>query len=112
MVVSVRAKSTHLGTALENLILFNGGAGRGIYVPGEVAMVSGARFVWLCSFEQVRGVGRCFIYILRGCRVWGMGDPYSVKQGVKPGHLQGNKFLPGLTVGQPTLRYHVGRGDG
>jgi hypothetical protein len=45
-----------------------GGGGDGIYAPGEVVRVSGTRFVWLCTTGQVRGVGRCFIYILRGCR--------------------------------------------
>lgn len=26
------------------------------------------RFLWPCTIGLVRGVGRCFIYILRGCR--------------------------------------------
>lgn len=42
----------HLGTALENLIQFNERAGRSIYVPGEVARVSGTRFVWLQTIHR------------------------------------------------------------
>lgn len=41
----------------------------GIYAPVQVARVSGARFVWLCTIGQGRGVERCFIYILQDCRV-------------------------------------------
>ena len=36
----------------------------GIY--GEVAKVSRARFVWLCSIGQGRGVGRYVFYIPKG----------------------------------------------
>ena len=88
--------------SFRELVQFNGG-GVGIYAPGEVTRISRARLVWVWTIGQVRGVGRCFIYILRGCRVWGMGDPYSVKQGVKPDNCQGNKFLLGLMVGKQAL---------
>lgn len=58
---------THLEAALENWFRLLGvGAGGGIYVTGEVTRVSGARFVWLCTIVQDRGVGRYFICILRG----------------------------------------------
>jgi hypothetical protein len=68
----------------------------GIYAPGEVAKVSGTRFVWLCSIDQGRGVGKCFFYILRDCKGWG---PYKFKQGVKPENCQGTRFVLGLMVG-------------
>jgi hypothetical protein len=56
---------------------------------GEVAMVSGERFVWPCTIGQSRGVGRCFICILRGCMRRGS---YRVKQGVKFDNCRDNKF--------------------
>lgn len=46
------------------------GSGDGIYAPGEMAKVSGARFVWPCPSGQGMGVGRYLIYILRGSRGW------------------------------------------
>jgi hypothetical protein len=47
----------------------------GIY--GEVARVSRARFVWLCTVVRSRGIGRYFIYTLKalvaaGDGGWGM----------------------------------------
>ena len=56
-----------------------------IYAPGKVARVSGARFVWLCTIDQDRGVGRYFICILKGLGE----EPYKVKQGVKHKNCQG-----------------------
>lgn len=45
------------------------GVERSVYALGEVARVSGTRFVWLCTTGQGRGVERCSIYILQDCRV-------------------------------------------
>lgn len=52
------------------------GLERGVYTPREVVRVSGERFVWPCTAGQDRGVGRCFLCILRDWRVqecgWGI----------------------------------------
>lgn len=72
----------------------------GIYAPGKVARISRVRFMGPCTTGK--GVERCFIYILRVCRVCEGGKPYKVKQGVEPDNCQGNKFLLGLMVGDPT----------
>jgi hypothetical protein len=78
------------------------GTGRAIYAPGEVASISGARFAWPCTIGQGRGVGRCFIYILKDWQVQG-GKPYKAKQGVRPDNSWGNKFLLGLLVKELAL---------
>lgn len=72
-------------------------------------MVSGARYVWLCSFGQGRGVGRYFICILRACGV-GMEKPYKVKQGEQPNNCESNKFFLGLMVGELILWRRLGGG--
>lgn len=41
-----------------------------ICASGDVTRVSEARFVWPYTIDQVRDIGRCFDYILRGCRVY------------------------------------------
>lgn len=63
-VVSVSARNTHTpGPALENWFFTKGGGD--IFISGEVASVSGERFIWLCSIGQDRGDGK-FICILQG----------------------------------------------
>lgn len=74
----------------------------GIYAPGEVSSVSGARFLNLGIIGQGKSVERCFIYIVRGCRIQG-------DVGEKPDTYQGNIFFLGLIMGEPTLRSQVGR---
>jgi hypothetical protein len=66
---SARSMNTP-GSSCGELVLWRAGSSYwegGIYGPGpgEVARVSGTRFVWACTIGQSRGVGRCFIYILR-----------------------------------------------
>lgn len=39
-------------------------------------------------------------------------EPYMVKQGIKSDNCQGNQFLLGLMVGQPTLWRQVGKWEG
>lgn len=58
----------HTWEQLQKMDLFIGGGRRErvIYAPEEVARVSGARFVCLCTTGQGKGVGRCFIDRLRG----------------------------------------------
>lgn len=68
----------HPGTAFDNWFIYWGT--RVVFMPLEVARVFGTRFVELCIIGQDRGVGRFFIYLLRGCRV--MGKPYKIKQEV------------------------------
>lgn len=92
---------THLEAAFENWFRLLGvGAGGGIYVTGEVTRVSAARFVWLCTIVQDRGVGRYFIRILRGEGMEGEKKSYKARQRVKGDSCLGNKFLLGLRVGQ------------
>jgi hypothetical protein len=53
------------------------------------------------TFGKNRGIGRCFICVLRRCRVRiGGRGCNKVKQGVKPDNCHGNKFLLELMVGQ------------
>jgi hypothetical protein len=60
----------------------------------------------LCG--QGRDVGRCFIRAA-GTKV---DKPYKVKEGVLSDNCQSNKFLLGLMLGELTLWYHAGRGEG
>lgn len=110
--VSAQATSTYLRTALQNRLCSMGVGARGIYAPGKVARVSGARLMWPCVIDQDRGVGRCLVCILRGWKAWvGLGvgveetqqGPYEVKQerqSLITDNYQSNKFLLRLMVGQ------------
>ena len=73
--------------------------GRGIYGSGEVARVSGVKFVWLCTIGQGRGVEQYLIFIHKDCRIWEERS-YMADKGAKPDNRQGNKFLLGLMVGE------------
>lgn len=57
------------GTASENCFIWCVGGAGWYSCPREVARVSGGKVVWPCTIGQSRGVGRCFDYIGRGCRV-------------------------------------------
>lgn len=71
--MSAQAMNTPENSFRELVHLLGAGEG-GIYAPDKVARVSGPRYVWPCTISQGRGVGRCFIYILRGCRVGDRGN--------------------------------------
>lgn len=91
-----KEKSHTPGNSFRELVQFNvGRVEMGICAPGEIVTASGARFVWLCTIDQDRGVGRYFICILKGLGE----EPYKVKQGVKSNNCQSNKILLWLMVG-------------
>lgn len=56
------------GNSVEYWFILLGRKGQ-VYFPREVARVSGVGFVCLYTILQDRGVGRCFILILKGCTV-------------------------------------------
>lgn len=87
----------HSGELLQRTCSFIEGGGReGVFMPlGKALRVFWARFVWPCTIGQSKGIGRCFIYILRGCRMC-MGGNLN----------QGNTFLLGLILWEP-----VGKGE-
>lgn len=95
-------KVTHTGNSFREPVHLLGvmWGERCIYTPGEMASISGARFVWLCTIVQDRGVGRYFIRILRGEGMEGEKKSYKARQRVKRDSCLGNKFLLGLRVGQ------------
>lgn len=67
---------THPGIASEKWCIYCR-----IYVPGMVTRGSGQRFMWPFTIGQGRGIGRCFINIIGGCReVGGVREPYKVNQ--------------------------------
>lgn len=70
----MQAKNTYTRNSYRELVQSTEVREKGIYAPGEVIRVSGARFVWLCKIGQDRDVGNCFICIFRGFRVGGVGS--------------------------------------
>lgn len=73
------------------------GVERGIYDPGEMGRVSGTMFVWLYTTGQGRNVGRCLMYILKGCRFRGR-KPLLGQTIMKPDNCQSDEFVPGLAL--------------
>lgn len=106
--VSARAKGAHPGNSFSELFVY--WEEEGVFMPlGR----------WSGSLRQSLSVynwpgTECWKTLpphTQGLRV-GAGEPYKAKQRVKPASCQGNTFLLGLMVRQPTSWHQVGRREG